>query len=69
MTRIRTALVYAALVLMISSRPAGAQLSTAQLDGRVTDESGAVLPGVTVTVTQTKTGFTRVGVTEPTDRT
>ena len=32
--------------------------------GRVTDESGAVLPGVSVTVTQTDTGFTRSGVTD-----
>jgi hypothetical protein len=32
---------------------------TAELTGRVTDGSGAVLPGVTVTVTQTNTGFTR----------
>src|SRR5207249_1429785 len=32
---------------------------TAQLNGRVSDESGAVLPGVTVTATQTGTTFTR----------
>jgi hypothetical protein len=64
MTRIRTAFVYAALVLVVSSRPAVAQLSTAQLDGRVTDESAAVLPGATVTVTQTDTGFTRTVVTD-----
>lgn len=30
----------------------------------MTDESGAVLPGVTVTVTQTDTGFTRSVVTD-----
>ena len=64
MIRIRTAFVYAALVLVVSSRPAVAQLSTAQLDGRVTDESAAVLPGATVTVTQTDTGFTRTVVTD-----
>src|SRR5688572_6646310 len=45
---------------------AWAQLSTAQLSGRVTDESGAVLPGVTVTVTQTDTGLTRNVVTDAT---
>ena len=39
---------------------------TAQLNGRVTDESGAVLPGVTVTATQTETGFTRTVVTDET---
>jgi hypothetical protein len=44
--------------------PAWAQLATAELNGRVTDESGAVLPGATVTVTQTATGLVRTVVTE-----
>ena len=39
---------------------------TAQLNGRVTDESGAVLPGVTVTATQTDTAFTRTTSTDET---
>jgi len=39
---------------------------TAELAGRVADRSGAVLPGVTVTVTQTNTGFTRTVVTDDT---
>src|SRR5438552_16286559 len=43
---------------------AWAQLSTAQLSGRITDQSAAVLPGVTVTATQTATGFTRSDVTD-----
>jgi len=47
-----------ALSLLLSGGVARAQ-ATAGLAGRVTDESGAVLPGVTVTVTQTDTGFTR----------
>ena len=51
------------LSLLLTSAVAWAQLSTAQLSGRVTDESGAVLPGVTVTVTQADTGFTRSDVT------
>ena len=38
--------------------------ATAQLNGRVTDESGLVLPGVTVTATQTDTQFTRTAVTD-----
>src|SRR5687768_12655740 len=38
--------------------------ATAELNGRVTDESGAVLPGVTVTATQADTGFTRSAVTD-----
>ena len=53
----------AALVLLLISASAWAQ-ATAQLNGRVADESGAVLPGVTVTVTQTDTGFTRTVVTD-----
>jgi hypothetical protein len=44
--------------------PARAQLATAELNGRVTDSSGAVLPGATVTVTQTATGLVRTAVTE-----
>src|SRR5438093_8363025 len=52
-----------ALTLVLTTAPAWAQLSTAQLSGRVTDESGAVLPGVTVTVTQTETGLARTVVT------
>jgi hypothetical protein len=37
---------------------------TAQLSGTVRDESGGVLPGVSVTVTQTNTGLVRTTVTE-----
>jgi hypothetical protein len=48
-----------ALTVFLSASVAWAQLSTAQLSGRVTDESGAVLPGVTVTAIQTETGLTR----------
>jgi hypothetical protein len=40
--------------------------ATAELAGRVTDESGAVLPGVTVTATQTDTGVMRSVVTDGT---
>src|SRR5262245_20371182 len=40
--------------------------STAQISGRVTDQSGAVMPGVEVTVTQTATGATRSAVTDET---
>ena len=51
------------ITLLIASAVASAQLSTARLRVRVTDQSDAVLPGVTVTVTQTDTGFTRSEVT------
>ena len=43
------------LVVFLTTGVAWAQLSTAQLSGRVTDESGAVLPGATGTATQTAT--------------
>ena len=51
------------LLLLFTTTSAWAQ-ATAELNGRVTDESGGVLPGVTVTATQTETGFTRSVVTE-----
>src|ERR1700694_4132729 len=53
------------LSLLLASAIAWAQ-ATAQLNGRVTDESGAVLPGATVTATQTDTGFMRTVVTDET---
>src|SRR5690349_692635 len=43
---------------------ARAQLATAELNGRVTDSSGGVLPGATVTATQTATGLVRTAVTD-----
>jgi hypothetical protein len=56
--------VAAALILSLAPAAARAQLSTADLSGRVTDASSAVLPGVTVTATQTDTGLTRTTVTD-----
>src|SRR5687767_9391048 len=55
----------AALIFVLSTGLAWAQ-ATAQLSGTVRDESGAVLPGVTVTVTQTETGFSRTVVSDET---
>jgi len=52
-----------ALLFLLATASAWAQ-ATAQLNGRVTDESGAVLPGVTVTATQTDTTFARAVVTD-----
>jgi hypothetical protein len=52
------------LTLLLTTVAARAQLSSAQLSGRVSDESNAVLPGVTVTAMQTDTGFTRSDVTD-----
>ena len=39
---------------------------TAQISGRVKDQTGAVLPGVEVIATQTGTGVTRTTVTNET---
>jgi len=53
-----------AVILLLTTAPAWAQLATAELNGRVTDSSGAVLPGATVTATQTATGLARTVVTD-----
>src|SRR5881394_804917 len=65
MTRCLRNVQIAAIVLCLASGVAWAQ-ATAGLAGRVTDESGAVLPGVTVTLTQTDTAFTRTVTTDAT---
>src|SRR5437773_1845330 len=52
------------LVTLLDVAPARAQLSTAEINGRVTDTSGAVLPGATVTMTQTATALTRTVATD-----
>jgi hypothetical protein len=62
MNRLRNFLLMG-LSVLLTAGIAWAQ-ATAGLAGRVTDESGAVLPGVTVTVTQTDTGFARSVVTD-----
>ena len=62
--RIPRRLAVGSLLFLLTSTSARAQ-ATAELNGRVTDESGGVLPGVTVTALQTDTGFTRTVVTEP----
>ena len=51
-----------ALVIAAAS-PGYGQVAGGQISGRVTDTSGAVLPGVTVTVTQTETQLVRTAVT------
>jgi hypothetical protein len=56
--------VAAASLGLFLTASAFAQISTAQLAGKVTDNSGAVLPGVTVTMTQAETGVARSVVTD-----
>ena len=53
------------LMLLLTAGAAWAQ-GTAQLTGTVRDDSGGVLPGVTVTATQTSTGLVRTAVTDET---
>ena len=53
------------LVLLIASTDVWAQ-ATAQIAGTVKDQTGAVLPGAEVTVTQIETGTTRNAVTNET---
>ncbi|HVT01963.1 MAG TPA: TonB-dependent receptor, partial [Thermoanaerobaculia bacterium] len=60
----RIALAIFATLLLVSVIPAFAQSSGSSLTGRVVDESGAALPGVTITATNTATGFNRAAVTE-----
>jgi len=52
----------ACALILLANVAAFAQ--TAELNGKVTDPSGAVLPGVTVTMTQTDTGAVRSTVTD-----
>jgi hypothetical protein len=51
------------LVLFFSAASA-AHAQNAQITGAVKDQSGAVIPGATVTARNVETGFTRVGVTD-----
>ncbi|PYS00830.1 MAG: hypothetical protein DMG12_16685 [Acidobacteria bacterium] len=54
------------LIFLLSCASVWAQSSTAQINGTVKDQSGAVLPGADVTATQTATGAKRSAVTDET---
>ena len=53
------------LLLLVPATDARAQ-ATAQINGTVADSSGGILPGATVTATQTDTGFRREALTDQT---
>src|SRR3989454_3693805 len=53
------------LILVLSAGAAWGQ-ATAQISGTVRDSSGAVLPGVEITATQTDTGIARTTITNET---
>ena len=55
--------VLAVFLLMLFAAGARAQTTGATLLGTILDEQGGVLPGVTITVTNTETGWTRTIVT------
>ena len=57
--RLGTLLGLVAAVLLLSAPVVSAQATTGRISGVVKDSSGGVLPGVTVTVTETRTGFVR----------
>jgi hypothetical protein len=65
MTRIVTCLLSVFLFFVVMCSDVWAQ-ATAQISGTVRDQSGAVLPGVDITVTQTETGSRRSAVTNET---
>src|SRR3989441_6780905 len=50
-------------VLLPAAATAQARLTGADVQGTVRDESGAVLPGVTITTTNLETGLVRTGLT------
>ena len=51
----RSVVLLLACVMLGAGRPAAAQLTTADIVGTVTDSTGAVVPGATVTITNTAT--------------
>ena len=66
MKRITNTLLCALFILVAGRAAALAQGATAQISGTVTDQSGAVLPGVEITATQTETGVSRNTVSNET---
>ncbi len=64
--RTTLAIAIALIAWLPASRPAAAQVSTADVIGTVTDSSGAALPGATVTLTSPATGSVRTQVSDET---
>ncbi len=64
--RLITTLVWAALLGLIVAFTAVAQTNRAQIQGLVTDSSGATVPNATVTLSNVKTGLTTVRKTSDT---
>ena len=49
--KVRVTAILAVLALLVGAIPALAQVQTGEITGRVSDDTGAVLPGATVTLT------------------
>ncbi|HWW82887.1 MAG TPA: carboxypeptidase regulatory-like domain-containing protein [Vicinamibacterales bacterium] len=64
MARVRT--VAGVVILIVAFALSAAAQGTGDIVGRVTDSSGAILPGVTVTATSLATNFSRTTVTSDT---
>src|SRR5688572_25986762 len=62
-TQLQAVLAVWAAVCVLMAGPAGAQGTSGLLSGRVSDPSGAAVPGVTVTAISPLTGESRVSVT------
>ena len=63
MKRVLSCLLCGGLIVALTATAALAQ-ATAQITGTVKDSSGGVLPGASVTATQTENGFKREVVTD-----
>jgi hypothetical protein len=59
----RTGVLLAAFALAAGTARAQSQATNGSIEGTIVDPSGGVLPGVTVTITNTETGIDRVVVT------
>jgi hypothetical protein len=66
--RLRTCLVLGALLSLLPAAALAQIGGSANIAGTITDESGAALPGVTVTITNTATGRAQALVTGPDGR-
>ena len=63
MRRLLTSIAACSIWLAAVPAFAQSQATTAEINGRITDSQGGVLPGATVTVTSSDTGYTRSVVT------
>ena len=64
--RARQLMLVVCLSLLASVTAWGQAVSTAQITGSIKDQSGAVLPGVEISVTQTATGAARTAISDET---